>query len=90
MSKYDKMVENDNEVHAYLERMVEHARQKGIMITMVSVNAPIIDRGCDCVTPYGQKHPELIIESCKNIQIRLISDRLGIKVDEDDIDEFDC
>lgn len=72
MSKYDRLVQNDEEVHGYLERMVENAKQKGIMITAVFVNSPIIDRGCDCITPYGRKHPELVIRSCAKVGLEMV------------------
>lgn len=82
MSKYDKMVQNDDDIHAYIHRMVENAKQKGIMITAVFVNAPCIDRGCDCITPYGQAHPELLIGSCGKCGLEAVA-RFEKKRDEE-------
>lgn len=85
MSKYDRIVQNEKEIRAYLKRMVDAAAQKGIMITAVFVNSPCLDVGTDCITPYGQKHPELLIHSCGKVGLRA----LDLCEKEDYQDEFD-
>lgn len=72
----NRMAETTQDLTAYVDKMIEHAKKHGIQILYVHAGSIMAGQACAYLTPAGQMHANETLEGFRNATKQIIKNEL--------------